>query len=555
MSSSGQPCQSFMIFNLPPPPSNSLPSAPEPSLCLDVIVSLFDLLPERSDVVALASTCKVMNCLGAKHILASGVEIEDDDALLSFCRFMLADLERRGPHLRKLALSIETDVLDWDEWGSSGIDTPSNLEWETGCDEGMDTDTDMDTVTDDMETDCQEEEEGRTELSGARLLARVLRGATRLEDLDIGSPEELMQRGGEDLRGALVSLPALRRLRTATLGLGTLSVVRAMTAPLVEIDLDFRYYNLVTFADMFDVLQHPAFGPTLEKITVWHVSLGGRDLVWHQLKDKPRFPRVHTLAVRSIDDGIYLPALVHAFPHLRNLDLTDAQCRDGDIDVSAEHARNRTVALDNYWRNLKNLCGDTDALYALGLMRRVPRVDVSDVRLTDEGVMRLRSIFPAALRIGHLALDFNAAPGDPAWTMMKTFEEKKYSFLDFLPSLRHLILRISEEALLETPEEGPSDQESEPHPFTGESEKCQVLAHHADLISERRPGVGFVSFEVADEELGLPGTSHSFGRLRDACTGTVCWKALPPEGVKWYLATQGMQWHRRPAYAEWPATY
>ena len=410
----------------------------EPSLCIDILVSLFGLLHKPSDISAFSKTCRIMNVLGSKRLLGLGVEIEDYDALLSFCRYMLADLDHRGPQLRKLTISIEIEVQDEDEWGTSGLDTDDE-EWE------------LDSDNMNMEVSSELGEEEREEEPDApRLLARVLRGATRLEHLDIDCTDEFLQRGGEDLRRVVINLPALRRLRMTSLGLNTLFVVRRITAPLVELDLSLLYFNMFAFADIFDVLRLPAFQSSLRKITLWYASLGGRNFVWDQLedKDKPRFPHVHTLSVRCINHGIRLHALIDAFPNLRTLDLTDIQ-PDGDMDIPAEHARNRAVSTCNSWRSLTNLCGDTDALYALGLVHPVPRVDVSDVRLTHESVARLHAVvdgtmpsrlllhidqapdsfeayislhhlFPrtAAQWITHLALDFGSAPGEGVWNMM-----------------------------------------------------------------------------------------------------------------------------------------
>ena len=65
----------------------------DPSLCFDILIGLFDALYTQWNTAAMASTCKPMDHFGAKRILSFGVKIEALDALLSFYRFMVTDLD------------------------------------------------------------------------------------------------------------------------------------------------------------------------------------------------------------------------------------------------------------------------------------------------------------------------------------------------------------------------------------------------------------------------------------------------------------------------------
>ncbi|KAM5534645.1 hypothetical protein V8D89_011657 [Ganoderma adspersum] len=561
----------------------------EPSLCFDIFLAIFDVLHDQADAVALASTCKVLNSFGAKRILSFGVKIEDDDALLSFCLFMTADLERRAPHLRKLAISIEFGLFNRDCWGGGSdllcdyVDPPSDYEEREAESDG---DKNRHPETHDMGVQTQSGPEEEEE----DMFVAILRAATCLQDLDIGCTEQLLWLGDSDLRRALAGLPALRRLRTATLGPHTLSVVRRMTAPLVEIDLDFRSYNMGAYVDLFDVLNFPASRESLKKVTVWHVALGGPDFVWHTLKDKPCFPRVRTLAVRGIDGGIYLPALVHAFPNVRTLNLTDVVCEGSEmIDVKAERERNKTVCLRGIWRSLTRLSGDLDALYTLGIDRHVSRVDVDKVRLTSQGLTWFRSIvgrtlpsrllvhmvkqrdvdvyatldlgglfpYPVAKRVTNLALDFKAYPGDEAWRLMRRLDERGHDYLQGFTSLERLIVRVGDSdcKLLKDPP-NPSGQDL----VWFDRVQMQMLGAWANrLLCETIPHLPWVTVDLASRGLGpLGATSISFTKTEDAdgeklATWTWWGQGLGDSDPR--SGPQEMQWHRRPAYAEPPVGY
>ena len=579
----------------------------ELSLCFDIFLAIFDVLHDQADVVALASTCRVLNSFGARHILSFGVKIEDDDALLSFCHFMMADLNRRTPHLRKLAISIDFGVFDRDHRDSSDedlllydVDLPSDCE-EREAESGGNKTRHPKKHDMGVQTEPRPEEE---------MLIAVFRAATCLQDFDIGCTEQLLWLCGSDFRQALVGLPALQRLRTATLGPHTLSVVRRMTAPLVEIDLDFRYYNMGAYVDLFDVLNLPASQASLRKVTVWHVALGGTDFVWHMLKDKPCFPGVHTLAVRGIDGGIYLPALVHAFPNVRRLDLTDVVCGGSEmVDVKAERERNKTVCLHGIWRSLTRLSGDLDALYALGIDRHVSRVDVDKVRLTNQGLRWFRSIMrrtlpsrllvhivkqrnmdvhatldlgglfpdPVAKRVTKLALDFKGYRGDGAWRLMvrctvtprsvermltamtyqRRLDERGHDYLQSFTSLERLIVRVGDsDCKLFRDPPNPSRQD---FVWFDRAEMQMLGAWAHRLLFETTPHLPWVTVDLASPGLGPLGkTSISFRKVEsadDVEVATWTWWGQGPGDSDPRSAPQGMEWHCRPAYAEPPVGY
>ncbi|PIL25149.1 hypothetical protein GSI_13038 [Ganoderma sinense ZZ0214-1] len=566
-------------------PPHNLCSMQEPSLCFDVLFELFYHVHEQWDAVALASTCKIMNSFGAKRILSFGVEIKDFFTFTSFCLFMLADLDRRGPLLRKLIISIGPEVVPRDAWGLHDIDSDDE---EPEMESDKDQDKGQHPGKHDVGVQADSEEDRVESLI-------VLRALTRLEDLDIGCVEDLLLRDNRDIRRALRNLPALRRLRTAAFGSGMLSLVRGVMAPLVEIDLDLRYHNMDRYIDLFDVLESPAFAATLEKVTVWHVALGGPDFVWHTLKDKPCFPRVHTLSARGIDGGICLPALVHAFPNLHTLDLTDVvhENENGAMNLRAERSRNKAFRLEGVWQSLKHLCGDLDALYALGSTRVVSRVDVDKMSLTAAALRRWRSVvdqtrpsrllmhfveetdidvyatpylgefFPSQAVGGmtHLALDFKAAPGNEVWLLMRRLEVSKFCFLRNLPvtSLKSLTVRIGD-SLSDLVEWGPLDPSGQRLVWFDEMQ-LRTLSGWATALFQWFPRLPSVTVDLACQGLGPFGTSITYKKKQYPnrvwrIVSDTWWGPGQGQGVaNPSNAAKGMQWHRRPAYSQPPVGY
>ena len=82
------------------------------TLCYDVWVNVLALLEHRADVLAVMSTCHDLNYAGAKYALAFRVVIGSMGRLISFCEFLLRDINNRGPYLHSLILMFKLDNLD-----------------------------------------------------------------------------------------------------------------------------------------------------------------------------------------------------------------------------------------------------------------------------------------------------------------------------------------------------------------------------------------------------------------------------------------------------------
>ena len=131
-----------------------------------------------------------------------------------------------------------------------------------------------------------------------------------------------------------------------------------------------------------------------------------------------------------------------------------------------------------------------------------------------------------------------------------------YDFLRPLVSLRTLVIRISDDAI-------PNGDPYPPHPpepLTSmlDTDRGRLLTAYAFLILRRIPGLASVTLDLADEELGPLGTSHSF-RWWMFATGLGIvfrpWKGSGPGDVSPWTVAQGLGWHHRLAYGDRPKDY
>ncbi|EIW52440.1 uncharacterized protein TRAVEDRAFT_75396 [Trametes versicolor FP-101664 SS1] len=307
------------------------------SLNIDIYLMLMDHLDSLSDISALMRSCKTLCALGAKRLLLPGVTIRSDAALVSFSRFMLRDLAARSPHLHRLFLCIELQLIDDDGSGSVYACDPEIIEQEM--------------------------------LKGGRLLYRVLRRATSLQHLTVHFCEELLERE-ESLVDALVALESVRYLHISSYGLRAHEVVAEIHSPLVHINVD-----CASSADQAVEIGHALarHRETLEKITAWDVNLLV-ELV--EEDDDIVFPRVHSLCLRS-SLTLDLSYLVGTFPNVRSLEVVNVYLEDGSPSENASQLRDRNLATTDTWCGLDYLCGDEWSIYILGLQCPVKRLDVT----------------------------------------------------------------------------------------------------------------------------------------------------------------------------------
>ncbi|OJT12996.1 hypothetical protein TRAPUB_10473 [Trametes pubescens] len=316
------------------------------SLNIDIYLMLMDHLESPSDISALMRSCKTLCALGAKRLLLPGVTIRSDAVLVSFSRFMLRDLAARIPHLRRLFLCIELQIIDDDGSGSVYECDPEIIEQEM--------------------------------LKGGRLLSRVLRRATALEHLTIHFCEELLERE-ESLVDALIALRNVRYLHISSYGLRAHEVVAEINSPLVHVNVDCSASNTHHDVDIAQTLARHR--NTLEKVTAWDINLMANDMMFvppqadDSDSDEIVFPHVHSLCIRS-SLALDLGYLAHSFPNLRSLDVADVRLTGRYTLDHASHLRDTNVATAEGWRSLDHLCGDDLSLNILGLKHSVKRLDV-----------------------------------------------------------------------------------------------------------------------------------------------------------------------------------
>ena len=406
---------------------------------MDVLQDVLQYLDTQPHVLSMMRTCKDLYEFGVKHLLHFGVHVRTEEQLTSFCKFILCSPSTRARHVRTLGISIKRDLQELcsplDPWGDSDSDeetiTSSNedlyvdetgLNWEDHADL-------LDEVLNQRgwprraSPQVTVTDEFRQKTEGAVLLADVLGETKNLEELRIGYCEELFelaQMGGEmrnwgsdRLQAAIAGLTSVRRLRIASFGLRTLSLLPTMRTPLVEVDINFYYTVIEQHPDFLDILS--PFCGTLRKVTVWHVDLY-IDFIGLQ-DNTPRFPHVHTLSIRRVD-GLSLSVLVFAFPNIQVLEITDLWLDDTTYPPDVHEARDENLAVpdEELWPELQHLSGDIYALYALGLTRHVHRLDISEMHLDEELSTMLHStletVRPARLLL-HIGYPSTGQHADP----------------------------------------------------------------------------------------------------------------------------------------------
>ena len=300
----------------------------------DILELVFGLLENRSDISAMTRASRSLRRLGAKHLLKRRISFTNGEELHSFCLFMTADITARAPYLRQLHLCLPF-LSDCYEDSSSSDD-------------------DQDDYT-------------ATELEGLRLLPRILRRASRLEDLGIDNCESLLRRL-ERLAFAFTSLTSVEHLRICSFGELSYDIVTQITSNLRSLNISFRMDIPVArhridrnlpFPHFLSILTHH---PSLETITARYVNM-----LEHWLENMPDpplvFPHVRALTLHKVDKP-NLAALHAAFPCLRELTV---------FSINSEHEYFQGLDDDNnefsaaMWPTLDLLCGDAYSLFALGV--------------------------------------------------------------------------------------------------------------------------------------------------------------------------------------------
>lgn len=125
-----------------------------------------------------------------------------------------------------------------------------------------------------------------------------------------------------------------------------------------------------------------------------------------------------------------------------------------------------------------------------------------------------------------------------------------------LTSLRSLVIRISDDAI---PDRDPYPPHLPEAPtFMLDTDRGRQLTAYAFLILGQFPGLVSVTLDLADDELGPPGTSHSFRRQMFASGPGIAlwtWEGSGPGDVSPRTVAQGLGWHHRLAYSESPGGY
>ena len=337
------------------------------TLCYDVWVNVLALLEHRADVLAVMSTCHDLNYAGAKYALAFRVVIGSMGRLISFCEFLLRDINNRGPFLHELMLTFKLDNLDP---YSSGEEDDDDV-YSSGEEE------------DDSSVSMRDEEEA---LHGIALLSQVFRGSPNLKCLDIQCFELLMERR-QDLVEAFTQLRSLVYLRTNTFGLSSLSALEGLVAPLVTVDLCFWWPWASKAADVLRLIA--PFRNTLQKAVLYLSDVSGGEYPLEATT--PSFPHVRSLSLRGLDRGISLPLMRHAFPNVQDLTMTDLRLTSTQLG----HMRQQNVIVGRTpgWQSLRRLFGDFMPLYNLGLtLYRVWRVDVCRVHPHGDSMIALNHL-------------------------------------------------------------------------------------------------------------------------------------------------------------------
>ncbi|KAL7278814.1 hypothetical protein PYCCODRAFT_1479005 [Trametes coccinea BRFM310] len=310
---------------------------PAPHLKFDILIELLHHVPQQSDASALTRTCKTLYEQGTKVLLRRGVTVENGAQILSFCDFLLRNPNSRLPYLRKLHLKLRLmEGVEEDESVDDEEDLPAHV---------------------------------------CNVLAKTLRMMSSLEDLTIESCEELFERKPA-IQQAIMALKGLRRLQIASVGVLAGELLEGMQSSLVELDVHCYSEELYEPTPVMSLLTRNQLN--VEKLSAWYVEVGTSAL---------QFPRVRALALRSLY-AFDIENLHKTFPGLQYLELTAPEPAVVE-DAIADHGR---LGHSSRWKSLRYLCGSVDALYALGPVSRVAKVEVDCICSTGECLSRLRAV-------------------------------------------------------------------------------------------------------------------------------------------------------------------
>ncbi|KAH9851175.1 hypothetical protein C2E23DRAFT_860659 [Lenzites betulinus] len=385
--------------------------AQRPRLNHDLLLDLFNYVaPRRADVAALMSTCKTLRHAGVRTLLADGVVIQKPAELRSFCAFMLSDLPSRASFLRQFSIKIPREDMyhypDSEDESLLDIAVPQDKvsgDNRLGYIVGVPW---PEQVYDACLT---------TEL--VNMLAQVLEQAKNLEDLSVENCDGLLGLDDESFfAAAIVNHEHLRRFHVADSDVGdylTLDVLRLMKSPLKTLYLDCsapigRETSIIELA--------VPFVSTLEKLVVDLGKLVWRDWqvmnIWHltSLNTESglnvKFPRVHTLGLRDIEDIEELVLLFETFPSVRQFQLLIGE--NMDAEAMREEAQ---FAMTYYtWGVLDRLCGDVDSLYGLGSALRTKILEVYRVSCEMPILEWLRTVI-SETQPSRLILHIGVEPG------------------------------------------------------------------------------------------------------------------------------------------------
>ncbi|KAH9886633.1 hypothetical protein C8Q73DRAFT_714670 [Cubamyces lactineus] len=365
--------------------------SPSPRLPRGVLRELLHHIPQQSDISSLMRTSKTLLELGEKELVGRGVTVESDAQVRSFCGFVLRGPPSRAIHLRKLSLEFRYDPAeDTDDYASYLAHPPPTK-------------------------------------ATCGLLVKVLRHTTNLEDLRIDSCEELLERQAR-IRDIVAALKRLRRLQIFSIGVLTIKMLKKTQSSLTELDLRCYSEEIEVADELLPMVERHC--ETLEKLSGWYCSLGS---------STQQYSLVRALALRAFYE-LDAAAIRQAFPNLQYLELTAPRELDEIEDVRAENHQSTT---DSPWPSLRYLCGSVDALYALGTLPLVKKLEVDYVSSRQECLTRLRSVISES-HPSQVVLQVGYYECNAQFTVTTTSELLPD---DSAPHITHFVLDMSVKAL------------------------------------------------------------------------------------------------------------
>ncbi|KAI0325969.1 hypothetical protein GY45DRAFT_1311290 [Cubamyces sp. BRFM 1775] len=364
---------------------------PSSRLPRDVLLELLYHIPQQSVISSLMRTSKDLLKLGEKELVGRGVTLESDAQVRSFCGFIRRDPPSRAVHLRKLSLEFRYDPeIDADDDDFSlGPPPPSK--------------------------------------ATCKLLLKVLRRAINLEHLRIDSCEELLERQPQ-IQDAVAALKALRQLQLSSIGVLTDKMLKKMKSSLTSLDLRCYSEEIEVPDELLSMVGRHR--ETLEKLSGWYCGLGSFT---------QQYPRVRALALRAFYE-LGAAVIRQAFPNLQYLELT-APRELGEIEDVREENLQQTA--NPPWTPLWYLCGSVDALYALGALPRVKKLEVDYVSSRQECLTRLRGVV-AESHPSQVVLQIGYYEWNAQFTVTATSELLPE---ESAPDITHLVLDMSVKAL------------------------------------------------------------------------------------------------------------